>query len=536
MKLTSKSGHIRKTLAAGIVAALGSHAADAAVFNVTNNNDAGAGSLRDALLQANGNMEADTIDLSAISGQTISLTSGVLQTFYDDVTINGAGVTIDAGGNSGVLYAYFSDVTINELTITGGSSTYGGGIQGKYGALTLNDSVVTGNSAEIGGGIFASSYSGDISFNRSQITGNTAYTGGGLYVISYNDDVNLIDSVISGNSADEDAAPDSPPRTSRLAARLDERFPGWRDSRGVGLLGGGPVAGGGIARTYYGDVRISGTTIAGNSSDGEIGGLGAISGLGDVSIETSTFSANQAADGLGGGVAVGKYEVLLRNSTISGNSSDGDGGGFAAYAIFSYGGGKGTTGKGGNGVLALEFLTVTNNSSATAGGGLSLYSYGSLDIVASTIAGNTAPVDPDINFIEPAQTADVAFSLIGVDPSTGTLNKDAVSTALTGQNPLLGPLADNGGPTLTHLPAGASPLIDVIPPGDAGCGTTITVDQRGEARPTGPGCDIGALELTGTPPPVIPEATAVPMFDRIGLAIMAGLVGLLGLFGLRRRL
>ncbi len=63
---------------------------------------------------------------------------------------------------------------------------------------------------------------------------------------------------------------------------------------------------------------------------------------------------------------------------------------------------------------------------------------------------------------------------------------------ITSTNPLLGPLANNGGTTQTMaLPLG-SPAINRIPNGTNGCGTTITTDQRGFIR-VGP-CDIGAYE------------------------------------------
>jgi hypothetical protein len=59
----------------------------------------------------------------------------------------------------------------------------------------------------------------------------------------------------------------------------------------------------------------------------------------------------------------------------------------------------------------------------------------------------------------------------------------------------LGPLADNGGPTLTHMPLAGSGAVDAVPVGTAGlCDGTDPVDQRGVARPTGPACDLGAVE------------------------------------------
>jgi hypothetical protein len=65
-------------------------------------------------------------------------------------------------------------------------------------------------------------------------------------------------------------------------------------------------------------------------------------------------------------------------------------------------------------------------------------------------------------------------------------------------------LVSNGGPTWTIALLSGSPAIDRIPPGTNGCGTTITTDQRGVARPHGGGCDIGAYEadFTGFLPPI----------------------------------
>ncbi|MCB0115086.1 MAG: hypothetical protein KDD84_13385, partial [Caldilineaceae bacterium] len=59
----------------------------------------------------------------------------------------------------------------------------------------------------------------------------------------------------------------------------------------------------------------------------------------------------------------------------------------------------------------------------------------------------------------------------------------------------LGPLADNGGDTPTHLPADDSPALDQIPAGVNRCGESINSDQRGVTRPQGTGCDIGAVEM-----------------------------------------
>jgi hypothetical protein len=66
-----------------------------------------------------------------------------------------------------------------------------------------------------------------------------------------------------------------------------------------------------------------------------------------------------------------------------------------------------------------------------------------------------------------------------------------------GFDPQLGLLQNNGGPTLTHLLAATSPLLDTIPQGTNGCGVQTPADQRGVTRPFGLACDKGAVEFTG---------------------------------------
>jgi hypothetical protein len=85
------------------------------------------------------------------------------------------------------------------------------------------------------------------------------------------------------------------------------------------------------------------------------------------------------------------------------------------------------------------------------------------------------------------------------------------------EDPLLGPLANNGGPTMTHALMKGSPAIDAAA---AGCPEPVDYygdpyvipggwprDQRGAMRPVGDGCDIGAFEAGGAPPTPTPAPT-----------------------------
>ena len=186
----------------------------AATFSVTNLNDSGAGSLRDAINQANGAAGADTINFT-VTG-TITLTSGAL-TISDDVTISGPGaasLTVTPTANYTAFYMTNDNptVTISGITIqgTGGSNSGdGGAIANHYsGNLTVQNSVISGtqasgsNTATSGGAIF-SNY-GAVSLAGSTVSGNQATgipgsSGGALYAV--NGSVTIQNSTFSGNTA-----------------------------------------------------------------------------------------------------------------------------------------------------------------------------------------------------------------------------------------------------------------------------------------------------------------------------------------------
>src|SRR5690606_18945172 len=92
-------------------------------------------------------------------------------------------------------------------------------------------------------------------------------------------------------------------------------------------------------------------------------------------------------------------------------------------------------------------------------------------------------------------------------------------TDLSGVDPALAALADNGGPTPTRLPHPGSPAIDRIPPGTPLlCDGTDPVDQRGVHRPQGDGCDVGAVEGQGTSVPGQLHLVVTPGGDAVDAA------------------
>ncbi len=405
-------GLLCSTLFLGAVGLTPSQEADAATFSVTNNGDAGAGSLRQAIIDANTAPGPDTIDFSSVTG-TIPLTTGQLY-IDDDVTITGPGaanLTIDGTYNSRIFDIESADVSISGLTLTNGaegssdgggiysdssdltltnvtiSNCYaaygGGGIFSYYGSLVVDGCTISGNTAnEVGGGIYCEDSDGGITIDNSTITGNTANgDGGGVAVDSTNASIGVLkitDSTISNNEADGD--------------------------------------GGGLYVTSYGIMTIDGSTISGNTSIDNGGGVSA-QNLDTLVINDSYIQNNYAEDD-GGGASIEdtRYQVSILDSTISGNTAEfGDGGGVYATG-FNYGsqlsvtlnnsdvtGNTANNGDGGglavsNSVYSLQIIDsdISNNYAYQTGGGISAddsTSYLDLEISNSTISGNTADDD-----------------------------------------------------------------------------------------------------------------------------------------------
>ena len=224
----------------------------------------------------------------------------------------------------------------------------------------------------------------------------------------------------------------------------------------------------------WGKVVFANLTIAnGNAGTGTGGGINSPTGPA-ISLFSCTVSDNAAPNSSGGGINNGSNVFNIDNSTISNNHCSGSGG-----AVRNVGG------------LYITNSTLTANEAGTGGG---ISNDGFSRLTNTIVADNFAPDGPDLqgNFSSP-----YGSNLIGrSDGSTGFingLNGDQVGTTILPLDPVLGPLADNGGPTWTHALLPGSPAINAGNAKEA-----FPTDQRGYLRSGA--SDIGAFELNGAAP------------------------------------
>jgi uncharacterized repeat protein (TIGR01451 family) len=252
-------------------------------------------------------------------------------------------------------------------------------------------------------------------------------------------------------------------------------------------------AGGGVSNSGPVTLNVVACTLNNNVAD--FGGGIFNFGAGTINITDSTLNNNTANFGGGGGIYNSSTgNINLTNSTLSGNIANNDsleGGTFGT---------GGAIANNSSGPVNVANSTLTGNSSDTNGGGIANNSSGVVQISNSIVALNTATTSgPDLS-----GTFTANYTFVG-NPAGATING---GTGNLNGNPQLGPLANNGGPTQTHLPQLGSTAIDA---GDPAFAPPPDGDQRGLPRVTGPRLDMGAVETnyTLTATAGTPQSTAV---------------------------
>lgn len=344
-----------------------------ATFTVSNLNDTGLGSLREAIIDANTTTGADTIKFQANMNGAIHLSYELYIT--DDVSIVGSGaknITIDADATSRIFYindhvdGNSIDVSLSGLRLTDGYTAGRGGAIYNYDEnLALNGMVLDGNFAAGSGGAIAQ-FHGNLTIINSTVSNNVSlYNGGGVYAPLWydGDSLTIKGSTISGNVASSDGG-------------------GLYTAASAGLIENSTISGN--SGTHGGGVYIDGgvwtikdTTISNNHATTG-GGVYVNDTDGNLLIDGSTISGNETyGNGAGLFFYNTDYDVTIQDSSIDDNHAGGSGGGISFYA--------------GGSDLSISGTTIANNSALADGGGISFYAGdSSLFIVSSTISGNRA--------------------------------------------------------------------------------------------------------------------------------------------------
>jgi hypothetical protein len=271
---------------------------------------------------------------------------------------------------------------------------------------------------------------------------------------------------------------------------------------------GGNSSGGGGIRIDAGTSEFNNLVIRQNEAFTGGGGLYVVDGAA-LTMRKSAIIDNFATGAFGGGIW-NQGELWVYDSTIANNNSNRAGGirnsgqmnlrNVTVSGNLAHSPEAGTGGISQEGFAVLNNVTITNNTGvgnnagANRGGGIQIGNGKTTVVKNSIIAGNHGGVGP--NDCVGELSGDSKYNLIG-DSNECTI-PSFVSTFLLNVDPLLGPLANNGGPAQTHLPAANSPVLEAgyqfPPPAADGCEVR---DQRGVPRPQGGGrCDMGAVEVT----------------------------------------
>ncbi len=482
-------------------------------------------SLREAVAAAT---SGDTIVFSPLfnSPQTITLLLGQI-TIDKNLTITGTGSN---------LIAISANMSGRIFNMTGSISVMMSG-------MNLRDGRVGANLEDGRGGailFIIESGNGTLGLSNMEFTNNAAYyapdhygLGAGVYCYGCTitaTNLHLHDNVGPGNASAIDADSATVSISDSVIDRniggatgttlivqdssVTENLIGGISGRNITLInstvsnnhGRGVFGGGGASTMSIENSTVSGNTDGGLSNDGfavikntlvsnnqkSSDGAG-ITNFGTMYIYGSAITGNSAGQN-GGGLVNSIGQLALINSTVSGN--------FAGTTISNAVGG-GIYGQvdiaNPNGRLILTNSTITNNQSSGNGGGLRQDLQGTTRIRNTIVSGNTS---------SNTSSGDVSGAVIsnGVNLVGNTTGSSGwLACDLLNVNPILGPLAENGGGTMTRALLPGSPAID------AGNNSTaidpqtqmpLITDQRGFKRVSGGTVDIGAYEeqpvITGT--------------------------------------
>ena len=392
--------------------------------------------------------------LFVTQGGTATLsTQNVLSrtSFVGNIVTGSMGLDILRDSNGGAIFSA-SDLTISSVNFDGNRAGWGGGAIFELSrTLSVRNSFFGNNrSGYSGGAIFGAAAA--LLISGDTFSANIADYSGGAINAWPSGSLDVSASVFDLNSAFAD--------------------------------------GGAISTIVQTTIREA--TFSRNRSQASGGGAVGKNYSATLTLENSTFVANTARQ-FAGAVSIFQGAASLTNLTISANRTDTDGGGLYIGDAVDI-----------NNVTLTGNTADSDNDGSGDGGGVYIYT-GTVNVMNSIIAGNfDTPNNAGPGTLKPDCAGTLTsrgHNLVGIrDGCTGFtngVNGDKVGSILTGAiNPLLGPLANNGGTTQTHALLPGSPALNAgspLAPGSGGFACAAT-DQRGVRRPLGPRCDMGAYE------------------------------------------
>lgn len=525
-------------LYAGLKPASGAPAAPAATFVVTNTADSGAGSLRQAIRDANAAPGADVIDI-ATAGTTNLLSA--LPVITDAVTIEGPGpgqFVVDGADAMRVLDIAGVDVTITGITIQRGN--------------------ISGAAAN-GAGIRST---GNLTLTHVELLSNTAQSQGGGVNVSGN--LLMADSLLRNNRSTNGVGG---ALRSNIAATISRTIflenTSWGDGGAIFALGSLAVSDGrfqdnqclagscdGGALFSFRQTTLDNTDFLSNTARDQGGGA---STPGLLALRNSRFEGNQAVFGAGGGLHAPDLATIAGTQFV-GNTARSAGGGIYAFAAVTVTGalfdGNESTHDAGGGIAVYGAVAVSStqflhnlaqegggiyhdyfepgsvvnslfgsNQAANArGAALALASTGGFEVVHTTIAGPAAGSSTAIDVLTGAvqiTNTIIASHSVAISNSGGTVFQDynlLFGNGIDTQGAIAG-----GAHNVSGNPRFVAPVVDDyhLGPGsaavDTGIDSGILVDYDGEMRPLDVGFDIGfdevsyiaGLTFTFTPSPAL---------------------------------
>ena len=445
-------------LAAGVMRA---HAQPTTDFTVTKFEDSNDGtcdadcSLREAIIAANASPDLDTIVLPA-GTYSLTLTGDDSVAAVGDLDILAPLTLSGAGAEQTIIDATLLDdrvfdvasvveqVTLSGVSLVNGSvpSQQGGGIHCSEATLALENVTISHielASGFAGGGVWA--FGCNVTLSGTQLISNTAYQGAGIYV--YSSTLSLTNSVVSGNHSAE---------------------------AGAGIF------------SYDTALNITDSVLFGNESENSGGGIYQAGDSSTLELANSLVGEN-SAEGEGGGIftAVGQW-AIIENSTISGNRANTYGGGINTRIPTTIT----------HSTIAFNVADYDQNDDGHGGGLMAYMGDAQVSLQHTLLADNVDRANStyhDCFLLTSGLVTSQGYNLV---ETVGNCTIGATGD-ITGLDPRLGPLQENGGASWTHALLTGSPAIDA---GDPAFASPPDYDQRGSgfARLVNGRVDIGAFE------------------------------------------